>query len=159
RAGVRRDKGFARVRVGDPLLPRDDFDVREYFARFSYDRLDDVNFPRRGLLASLEWRGESTELGSESAADRLAFEWLCARSYGPHTAVLWTSFGTALDSEVGDVRSLFPLGGFLNLSGLKPASLSGRHFGITRFLYYKQIGRPGPGVLDLPTYLGFSLEA
>ena len=26
-------------------------------------------------------------------------------------------------------------------------------------LYYRQIGRGGPGYLDVPTYLGFSLEA
>jgi NTE family protein len=159
RAGLRREIGSTRVRVGDPTLPTDDFDVREYFLRLAYDRLDDVNFPRRGQLASLEWRGERTGLGSERAADRLAFDWLGARSWGKHTTVLWTSFGTALDNEVGDVRTLFSLGGFFNLSGLRADSLSGRHFGIARFLYYKQIGRGGEGFLDVPAYLGLSLEA
>jgi len=159
RAGIRREIGSSRVRVGDPVLPTDDFDVREYFMRLSYDRLDDVNFPHRGQLASLEWRGERTGLGSERAADRLAFDWLGARSWGRHTTVLWTSLGTALDEAVGDVRTLFPLGGFLNLSGLKSDSLTGRHFGIARFLYYRQIGRGGPGFLDVPAYLGVSLEA
>jgi NTE family protein len=159
RAGLRREIGSTRVRVGDPTLPTDDFDVREYFLRLAYDRLDDVNFPHRGQLASLEWRGERTGLGSERAADRLAFDWLGARSWGRHTAVLWASLGTALDDEVGDVRTLFPLGGFFNLSGLRADSLTGRHFGIARFLYYKQIGRGGPGFLDVPAYLGLSLEA
>jgi NTE family protein len=159
RAGLRRELGSSRVRVGDPLLPTGDFDVREYFMRLSYDRLDDVNFPHHGQLASLEWRGERTGLGSERAADRLAFDWLGARSWGRHTTVLWTSFGTALDDEVGDVRTLFPLGGFFNLSGLRADSLTGRHFGIARFLYYKQIGRGGEGFLDVPAYLGLSLEA
>jgi NTE family protein len=53
---------------------------------------------------------------------------------------------------------LFPLGGFLNLSGLKADSLAGPHFGIARALFYKQIGRGGPGYLDVPTYIGLSLE-
>ena len=38
--------------------------MRSYFARFSYDRLDDVNFPRSGQSLSTEWRGERTGLGS-----------------------------------------------------------------------------------------------
>jgi NTE family protein len=53
---------------------------------------------------------------------------------------------------------LFPLGGFLNLSGLRANSLTGPHFGIARTLFYRQVGRGGPGYLDVPTYLGVSLE-
>jgi NTE family protein len=53
---------------------------------------------------------------------------------------------------------LFPLGGFFNLSGLKANSIAGPHFAIARALFYKQIGRGGPGYLDVPTYLGVSLE-
>src|SRR6266480_1950529 len=52
-----------------------------------------------------------------------------------------------------------PLGGFLNLSGLRANSLTGPDFAIARVLYYRQIGRGGPGYLDVPTYLGLSLEA
>jgi len=59
---------------------------------------------------------------------------------------------------VTDVRTLFPLGGFFNRSGLRPDSLTGPHFGIARLLAYRQIGRAGPGFLDVPTYLGFSYE-
>ena len=56
------------------------------------------------------------------------------------------------------MRSLFPLGGFLNLSGLAPDSITGRHFAITRALFYRQIGRGGEGFLNVPAYLGFSAE-
>ena len=55
-----------------------------------------------------------------------------------------------------ELRLLFPLGGFLNLSGLKANSIAGPHFAIARALFYKQIGRGGPGYLDVPTYLGVS---
>jgi NTE family protein len=157
RVGLRREKGSARVRVGEPA-PTQHFDARSYFLRLSYDELDDINFPRNGQLASLEWNGERTDLGSDEPADQVSFDWLGAKSFGRYTGVLWTSLGTTLEDETIDVRSLFPLGGFLNLSGLKTDSLTGAHFGIARFLFYKQIGRGGPGFLDVPAYLGMSLE-
>lgn len=159
RAGLRNEEGTSRLRIGDPTLPPGDFEAREFFVRLSYDRLDDVNFPRRGQLATLEWRGERVGLGSDQSADRLALDLLAARSWGRNTAVLWTSAGTTIDGDVTDVRALFPLGGFLNLSGLKPDSITGAHFGIARLLFYRQIGRGGPGFLDVPAFLGFSFEA
>ena len=159
RAGLRSESGTSRVRVGDPTLATGDFDSRGYFMRMSYDRLDDINFPRHGQLASLEWSGQRAGLGSDQTADRLSFNWIAARSFGRQTAVLWTSLGSALNAPTTDLRTLFSLGGFLNLSGLKADSISGRHFGISRLLLYRQIGRGGPGFLDVPAYLGVSLEA
>ncbi len=159
RTGLRRDIGSSHVRIGDPTLPTGQFDARGYFTRLSYDRLDNVNFPRYGQLASLQWTGDRSNLGSDTRADRLEFNWIAARTFGRESAVLWTSLGTRLEGGTADVRTLFPLGGFLNLSGLKPNSLTGEHFGITRFLFYRQIGRGGPGVLNFPAYAGLSLEA
>jgi NTE family protein len=158
RAGILRSHGTSRVRVGDPTLPTGDFDVQTMFAQLAYDELDNVNFPRRGTLASIQWRTEEPDRSSDDASDQLLFDWLTAKSFGRQTAVFWTSYGTTLNQDAGDVRTLFPLGGFLNLSGLKAQSLSGEHFGIARFLFYRQIGRAGPGFLDVPAYLGLSLE-
>jgi NTE family protein len=159
RAGLRRVTGQSRVTVGDPTLPTGDFDSRGYFTRLSYDRLDDVNFPRHGQSLTFEWSGQRAGLGSDQTSDRLSFNWIAARTFGRETAVLWTSLGTALNAPTADLRTLFPLGGFLNLSGLKANSLTGPHFGISRLLLYRQIGRGGPGFLDVPAYLGISLEA
>jgi NTE family protein len=159
RAGVRRETGRARLRLGDPsLASSDEFDVREYFGRFSIDTLDDRNFPRRGHYLVTEWRGERTGLGSDRNADVVTLDWLAARSRGRDTVALWTSFGTQVNSAEDNVRSLFPLGGFLNLSGIAPETLSGRHFAIARALYYRQIGRGGEGFLNVPAYAGLSLE-
>ncbi len=158
RAGVRRETGHSRVRLGDPTLPASDFDVREYFGRYSYDHLDDVNFPRSGQSLSVEWRGERTGLGSDQPADLLSADWRIARSRGRNTAVFWASAGTNLNSNAATVRTLFPLGGFLNLSGLAPDSISGRSFAIARALYYRKVGRGGEGFLNVPAYIGFSYE-
>ncbi|MFM8517392.1 MAG: patatin-like phospholipase family protein, partial [Nevskiaceae bacterium] len=64
RAGVRRVTGRTRLRLGNPVPGTEtDFDVREWFGRFSYDALDNRNFPRRGQYLLAEWRGERTDLG------------------------------------------------------------------------------------------------
>jgi NTE family protein len=159
RAGILRSQGRSRVRIGDPTLVTGKFDVETTFARLAYDELDDVNFPRHGTLASVEWRSEDPKNEIGDSSDQLIFDWLSARSFGRNTAVIWSSYGTTLNEDETDVRQLFPLGGFLNLSGLKSQSLSGTHYGIARFMFYRQIGRGGPGFLDVPAYLGFSLEA
>lgn len=159
RAGLRRVTGNSRLLIGDPLLPiAKDFDVREYYGRFSYDKLDNRNFPRRGQSFVAEWRGETPRLGSRERSDLITVDWLAARSSGRNTAVLWTSFGTNIDTGSGNIRSLFPLGGFLNLSGLAPDSISGRHYAIARAMYYRQIGRGGEGFLNVPAYVGVSFE-
>ncbi|MGH8285576.1 MAG: patatin-like phospholipase family protein [Steroidobacteraceae bacterium] len=158
RAGYGRAEGVSRVRLGDPALPTGDFDSDDYFARFSYDQLDDVNFPRHGQTLTLEWVGQRFDVGPVQTAERVRLDWLAARSWGKQTAVLWSSMGTTIGDVTDDVRSLFGLGGFLNLSGLQPDSLTGPHFGIVRGLVYRQIGRGGPGVFDVPAYIGVSYE-
>ena len=167
RTGVEQQSGHSAVIVGSPA-PDQTFDTRTVFLRMSYDRLDDVNFPRRGQQATIEWDAERRALGSDQNLDRLEFSYLAARSYGRYTAVFSAAGGTTLNTPTEatlvaggiptDVRLLFSLGGFLNLSGLKANSLTGPHYGIARTLFYKQIGRGGPGYLDVPTYLGVSLE-
>lgn len=161
RAGLRRVSGHSRLRLGDPASPPgEDFDIREYFARFSIDTLDSRNFPRHGSSLVAQWRGEHSDLGSEGEAELLTADWLIARSAGRHTAMLWTTFGSNVgDGGATNVRTLLPLGGFLNLSGLAPGAISGRHVAIARALYLRQIGRRGEGFLDVPTYAGVSLEA
>jgi NTE family protein len=159
RAGYGIDRGRSRVRVGDPALPTGDFDLRGSFVQMAYDRLDDVNFPRHGQSATLQWNGQRAGLGADQTADRMELNWIFARTFGRQTAVWWTSLGTALNKPTADIRTRFQLGGFLNLSGLKADSIDGPHFGITRLLLYRQIGRGGPGFLDVPAYLGLSLEA
>jgi NTE family protein len=163
RTGYTVDRGKSHVRIGDPDgdpdRPVGSFDSRGYFVRMSYDRLDDINFPRHGQSVTLEWDAERAGLGGDTTADRAQFNGIFARTFGRQTAVWWTSLGTALNSTSKDLRTQYQLGGFLNLSGAKADSLSGPHYGITRLLLYRQIGRGGPGFLDVPVYLGLSLEA
>ncbi len=160
RVGWGRSFGEARVRVGDPVLPTSDFDSRKFFAQFRYDSVDDVNFPRRGGTFSLGWQAEREGKGfaADGNADLLVYDQLLARSWGRGTGILWASSGLRLDDDIDIVRSYFSLGGFLNMSGLAPESLVGPNFAIMRAIYYQQIGSGGPGILNVPVYVGTSLE-
>ncbi len=158
RAGVRRGTQKRRVRIGDPAIAPQEFDRGGYFFRFSYDKLDSIYFPRRGQLFEIEWTAERDDLGASQSGDTIEANWLIARSRGRHTLIFSTDYGTTLD-DTPTPQNLFTLGGFLNLSGIAPGSLAGPHYGVGRLILYRQIGRGGSGVLDLPAYAGISLEA
>ncbi len=165
RTGVSREEGHYRLKVGDPNDPNvpdlshDPFDTTNYFVRFTYDQLDDINFPHRGQRAILQWSGVRNTSGPAQASDQLTLNYTGARTLGRNTFVLSASGGETMQANVTDINLLFPLGGFFNLSGLRADSITGPNFGIARLIYYRQIGRGGPGWLDVPTYLGASLEA
>jgi NTE family protein len=158
RMGLRRGSGRSRLLVGDPALPTAKFDRGGLFARFSYDKLDSIFFPRHGQQFQFEWRGERENLGADSTFDAYESSWLVARSFDRHTLIFWANAGTTTNAPA-TVENSFSLGGFLNLSGLPPGFLAGPHYGIARLLYYRRIGRGGSGVLDFPAYAGVSLEA
>ncbi len=157
RFGYRRGSGRSHVLIGDPDLPSDQFDRGGLFARFSYDKLDNLFFPRRGQQFEFEWRGQREHLGSDRDFDAYQMSWLIARSIDRNTFIFSTDMGTTVDNLTRP-EDLFSLGGFFNMSGLPPDSISGPHYGIARLIYYRKIGRGGSGVLDLPAYVGLSLE-
>ncbi len=161
RAGFHRINGATSLRFGDPDLVQRQFNDGEYFFKFSYDRLDNVHFPRDGQTFSLRWDADRQNLGSNVSSDRFAADWLMARSAGRNTLMLWTSMGTRLDGKIppSALQDFYTLGGFLNLSGLAPQSLTGPNYAIVRSVYFRKIGRGGEGLFDFPTYLGVSFEA
>ena len=158
RIGVRRGSERSRILIGDPELPTDEFERGGIFARFSYDKLDSIFFPRHGQQFELQWRGERSNFGADEEFDTFETTWLVARSFDRHTLIFWADAGTT-DDPPETPESFFSLGGFFNLSGLPPGFLAGPHYGIGRLLYYRRIGRGGEGVLDFPAYAGLSLEA
>jgi NTE family protein len=165
RVGAQRQQGHYVLEIGDPTDPNlpvqslTPFNLINYFARFTYDRLDDINFPHSGQQATLQWSANrDATLGQYS--DQVTASYLGAYSFGRDTFSFSAAGGSTLQANgATDLNLQFPLGGFLNLSGLRANSLLGPNFGIARLLYYRQIGRGGPGYFDVPTYLGASLEA
>jgi NTE family protein len=161
RAGLHRINGAAHVRYGDPGLVDGHFNNGEYFFKFSYDRLDNVDFPRDGSTFTLQWDADRTDLGSDFASDRVTADWLTALSRGRNTLLLWASAGTTLDGNVSPthLQDFYSLGGFLNLSGLAQQALTGPNYAIARAIYFRKIGRGGEGFFEFPAYIGLSFEA
>ncbi len=158
RAGLLRTEGSERVRFSEVTAPKKRFSVDAAFMRFSYDRLDSANFPRSGQALKLEWRVEG-DARTVPGSDLLTLDWRAAKSRGKNTAVVWLSGGTTVSGSQSNVRSYFPLGGFLNLSGVRADTLAGPHYGIARAIYLRKVGSGGEGVLNVPAYAGLSLEA
>ncbi|HXY96331.1 MAG TPA: patatin-like phospholipase family protein [Steroidobacteraceae bacterium] len=164
RVGAQREQGHYVLAIGDPTDPNlpvqsiTPFDLVNYFARFTYDRLDDINFPHSGQQATLQWSANRDATAGQYS-DQVTASYVGAYSFGRDTFSFSAAGGTTLEANVTDLNLQYPLGGFLNLSGLRANSLLGANFGIARLLYYRQIGRGGPGYFDVPTYLGASLEA
>jgi NTE family protein len=160
RFGLHRSNGASHAILGDPDLVAQNFSNGGYFFKFSYDRLDNFNFPREGQSFSVQWDGNRTDFGSDVNWDRVSADWLMARSRGRNTILFWASGGTRLDGKIppNALEDFYTLGGFLNLSGLARQSLTGPTYAIGRTVYLRKISRGGEGLLEFPAYLGVSFE-
>jgi NTE family protein len=160
RAGFHRTNGATRVHFGDPSLVEGTYNNGELFFKFSYDKLDNVHFPREGQSFTFQWDANRTDLGADFASDKIQADWLMARSSGRNTVLLWASAGSTVDGNIKPtaLQDFFSLGGFFNLSGLAPASLLGPHYAIARSIYFRKISRGGEGLFEFPVYVGASLE-
>jgi NTE family protein len=158
RIGIQRGDGTSSVLIGDPTLPSEHYNSGGYFGRFSYDTLDNVFFPRHGQQFTLQFNTERSALGADRDYNKASAQWLLANTIGRYTIAVSAGWGSTLNANAAP-HDYFTLGGFLNLSGLPTDSLSGPHYGIARMMFYRQIGKGGTGVLELPAYAGISIEA
>lgn len=158
RVGGERTLGESRVRLGDSSSEPVDFQFNELFARYSFDSRDSASFPHRGQAAVVEWRAQVSNRRLERVSDSVLLDWRRAWSWDRNTLMGWVTAGSLLDARFADERSYFPLGGFLDLSGLPRDALSGPHLGMARLVYYRRLGSGGEGFLDVPLYAGGSLE-
>jgi len=157
RGGIVDSRGSTTVRLGDFTTAETSYHVRASFMSFNYDRLDSSNFPRSGQALSLGTRFEQQVRGAP-VSDLLTVDWRGAWSRGKNTGLVWVSGGSTIGGSDTNVRSFFPLGGFLSLSGLPAQSLAGPHYAIARAIYFRSVGSGGEGVLNVPAYAGLSLE-
>lgn len=149
--------GSEHVSQGDFSVPSSSFNVDEYFARFGFDDLDNADFPHAGQALTTQLSFEDNSDGQQGS-DLFTFDWRIAHSWAKNTLGAWISGGSTVGGSTTNVRTYFPLGGFLNLSGIETATLAGPQFAIGRLIYLRKIGNGGEGILDVPAYLGASFE-
>jgi NTE family protein len=121
------------------------------------DKLDNWAFPRAGYSVFTEYRVSRGEFGADVGYDRFDVDFQKAVAIGGrHSVVLGLAGGTDFNGGL-PYFDLFPLGGFLRLSGYPTRALLGDAYGLGRAVYYYRIGEPSS--LASTLYGGASLEA
>jgi NTE family protein len=156
RVGVLRGHGNVDGRIGDPGYS-DDFEIGRLRLQFLYNKLDNFNFPQKGTNTGLVWQAALKELGDDASLQMLSGNWMTAKTWGNNTWMPSISVNTVLDNQA-PIQDVFPMGGFLNLSGFSKDELSGRYTGLARLVYLRKIAGHGLTTFKIPVYLGGSLE-
>ncbi len=152
RLGYRRESGTAEITVGAPV-PDVDVDRGEAFLRLSADTFDNLYFPRAGYLGQVEWRVARDGLGASNDYDQVLLGYSQAFSWDTNTIIGQLAGASTFDDNA-PLPGLFRLGGFLRLSGLSDAELSGQHLGLANLVYMRRL----VAAQFLEAYLGASVE-
>jgi len=156
RSGILFGRGTVDVHVGR-LPPAPDFTVGSFLGAAKYDTLDHLPFPRQGALGAVVYLDSTKALGADPESKRILFGGLLVRSWNKNTFLLRLNGGVTL-TGAGQIQDLFPLGGFLNLSGFSEDELAGKNAALTSLGYYRRIHELGFGSFAIPLYVGGSLE-
>jgi NTE family protein len=123
---------------------------------FTVDTLDALNFPTSGTFASLVFTDHVKALGGQFSRNTLGALVEKPVTFGATTIVFGGRLGTTGGAR-RDFLGDYVLGGFLNLSGLRRASLIGQQLLFGRAVGYHRISGKAP-ILDLPVFVGGSIE-
>ncbi|MES9942577.1 MAG: patatin-like phospholipase family protein [Candidatus Thiodiazotropha sp. 6PLUC2] len=143
--------------IGALSTPSQDVKFGTWVVTFTYDQLDSINFPRKGLLANISWSASRDELGAKDEYDSFNINGLWASTWDKNTIMLWGGVAGVTNTDE-PVDNAFSIGGLFNLSGYRESELAGRYAGLMRIVYLREIGE-SRSVLKVPVYAGFSLEA
>ncbi|NML43211.1 BamA/TamA family outer membrane protein [Ramlibacter sp. G-1-2-2] len=147
----------AALDTGLPVLAVDSSYVTQagWSWRSLVDQLDNVNFPRKGYGASLEFFGARKSLGSDLDFTRGEFSGVYVHSFGEHTFQVAARAGARIGSDPLPPGRQFQWGGLLQQSGYPTGALMGQDLRFGRVVYYNRVRRWA--LLD-GVYAGGSLE-
>lgn len=161
RIGVKRGEAVTQLRTGAiSLIDQIDeqFDIGQYAFQLRYDKLDNVKFPLMGSRLEIDARFSRYALKASNEFDLYRFGWIGARTRGRYTLLSRLAFGRVEHETAPGIENRFRLGGFLNLSGLSPGELVGPYFAISNLIFYRRFGSVENNLLNVPVYIGGSLE-
>lgn len=155
--GQRKSWGDIRPLVGEfSDFEGGNFSDSYAFARLEVDTLDDLSFPRDGVLVAASITDHKGPLGGDFDFSEFSFVGYWVNSWDDNTLVLGGRMQTTLNSDESELGG-FSLGGFLSLSGLAEDQISGRHTLLAQSIYYHRLTRESL-FLSMPIYVGGSLE-
>jgi NTE family protein len=137
--GVERYTGNAEVEVGDPTIPRVDFDEGAWIAQATLDDIDSVYFPREGYLVNARTYQSSTGLGADARFGQIDLDAAAARSFGKHALQLGLRYHVT-SSGTAPVQNLYRLGGRWRLAGFQQNQLTGQDYALGFAGYTYELG-------------------
>ncbi|MCZ6895683.1 MAG: patatin-like phospholipase family protein [Gammaproteobacteria bacterium] len=149
-----RGSGDRSIRIGDPSIPDQDFDIGELSLKVEVDELDNLYFPNHGHIAAATYRISRTDLGSSQDYDQALLTAGIARTRGKNTLQLAIDYRTTT-SGVAPPERRFRAGGLFNLSGFEFNQLSGQHYGRLIGMYRRQFGHMAFADLSAGTSLEY----
>lgn len=136
--------------TGPSTLQDDDdaIDIAGTQLKLRMDHLDSGLFPRNGYSLTAKVLDSQPQLGAQDRYTRWEADYLTAFSMGEHTVQFALHAGGHFGDPALPDYDLFPLGGFLQLSGLQTGQLLGQSVTFGRLVYGHRITR-------LPLLQGF----
>ena len=139
-----RGRGEREIRIGDPSIPDQDFDIGDLSFALEVDELDDLYFPSHGHIARALYRTSQTSLGADRDYDQVVFRAGIARSRGKNTFEGGVDYRTTVSGDAPPERR-FRGGGLFNFSGFEFNQLSGQHYGRLIGTYRRELLHIGLG--------------
>jgi len=126
----------------------------------NYDTLDHSTFPSRGWkMDAIISRTNANYLGASDTANQVDLAINGVFSLGRHSFRQLYRYQSATNDDPTSLLGTHSLGGFLNLSGNVKDSIIGREVRFFSSVYTYRLINNEFGAIDLPLYLGLSLEA
>jgi NTE family protein len=150
--GLTRIYGKADVSIGGSLQPNSEFDDGHIGLTYLYDTRNDVDFPSSGAVIDFRITSSHESLGSDNNYQQWELRTGKYFSSGAHNLGIAMNLGaTHGESNVG---SIFRVGGYGQLTGLRMDQLAGNYKGILSAIYYRRY----KGIPALEGFIGSILE-
>ncbi len=157
RVGIARSSSKADITTGPPQ-PTTNSEDGAYRLRFTYDTLDNPNFPHRGSYGLLSLSSSKSELGADANVDLGSLSLYKAGRLGNNILLGKFSYSDTINNR-SSLSNLFQLGGFLNLSGYAQDELGGAYTALATLAYYRTLNHYFIKSAEIPLYIGASIEA
>lgn len=123
-----------------------------------YDTLDSSTFPHQGQRFDASVQRFLPALGAKVDANVVRLGWDGVVSRGRNSLLAGISLSSASDGGMQVLAAHDFLGGLGQLSGYQEDALFAPQTALARLVYYRKVGGDS-GMLNLPIYVGASLEA
>ena len=151
-SGLRAGQFEADRRVGINVPRVERRTIGEWYSAFTWDTLDNRNFPSRGTRFRVSHVGGRNWLGADDHFDQLSASLDSAVSID-HTHVVGRALYTRTLRGVAPIHRQAALGGFFRMSGIASDQLTGQHAAFVGVALFQRFETP-----FISTFVGTTLE-